>query len=286
MKLLGPLALTCTLVTAVEKVVDLGYSKYAGRVVGDGTTQWLGMRYAAPPLGNLRFRAPANPLSTRGVQDATKFGDICIAQSPGDWTNTPNPRFTVGEDCLFVNVFAPSHASTKSKLPVMFYVQGGGFESNSGANFNGSDLARIGDMVVVTINYRVGAWGWLNGEEVRRDGDTNNGIRDQIKALEWTRRNIARFGGDPEHVVLNGASAGAMSLVILMASPAARGRGLWKGVLGESAGLVQLDTDEQSQAKFGCLARTVGCKDTSGAAALKCLRGLNATALQTAACNR
>ncbi|KAK3201472.1 hypothetical protein GRF29_185g1017525 [Pseudopithomyces chartarum] len=129
MKLLGPLALTCTLVTAVEKVVDLGYSKYAGRVVGDGTTQWLGMRYAAPPLGNLRFRAPANPLSTRGVQDATKFGDICIAQSPGDWTNTPNPRFTVGEDCLFVNVFAPSHASTKSKLPVMFYVQGGGFES-------------------------------------------------------------------------------------------------------------------------------------------------------------
>ena len=285
MKVLATLALGTSLVAAVERVVDLGYSKYAGRVVGDGTTQWLGMRYAAPPLGDLRFRAPADPHATRGVQDASKFGNICIAQSPDDWTNKPTTRFTVGEDCLFVNVFAPSGAREKSKLPVMFYVQGGAFASNSGANFNGSDLARKGDMVVVTINYRVGSWGWLNGEEVRSDGDANNGIRDQIKALEWTRRNIKKFGGDPDHVVLNGASAGAMSLAILMATPAIKDKKkMFKGVFAESAGVIQLDTKEVVQNKFACLAKAVGCESTSGPEALKCLRSVNGTALQTASC--
>src|SRR5262245_37833253 len=104
----------------------------------------------------------------------------------------PNPRFTPGEDCLYLNVFAPSNATAGAKLPVMFFIQGGGFGSNSNANYNGSDLAREGNMIVVSINYRVGAYGFLQSKEVNEDdrADTNAGIRDQIKALEWVKEHI------------------------------------------------------------------------------------------------
>lgn len=106
----------------------------------------------------------------------------------------PNKRFTVGEDCLFLNVFAPSAATTESSLPVLFFIQGGGFGSNSNANFNGSDLAREGDMVVVSINYRVGAFGFLQSQEVLDGGSLNNGIKDMVKALEWVKNNIRSVG--------------------------------------------------------------------------------------------
>ncbi|KAK7180473.1 carboxylesterase [Paraphaeosphaeria sporulosa] len=271
------------LASKVERVVDLGYAKYKGRSVGDGTTQWLGMRYAAPPLGELRFRAPVDPLPSKPntIQDASKFGNICLAQSPDDWTYKPTKRFTVGEDCLFVNVFAPE--GKKKGLPVMFFIQGGGFTSNSNANANGSDLARIGDMVVVSINYRVGPYGFLMGDEVvNGGGSTNNGIRDQLKALEWTKKHVSKFGGDPNHIILNGASAGATSIVILMGSPSVKGRKLFKGVIAESTALVQLKTLEEGQVQYDCLAKAAGC---SGNSSLECLRKANTTALLTKACN-
>lgn len=177
------------------------------------------MRYAAPPLGELRFAAPQDPLPTEGVLDATKvrsqshmqkarrcggwlgawradvdgqFGNICLAKNPEDWSMKPNPRFTPGEDCLFLNVFAPSGAQEGGKLPVMFFIQGGGFGSNSNANYNASDLAREGNMVVVSINYRVGPYGFLQAKEVMEEGSLNNGIQDQIKALEWVRDYIEK----------------------------------------------------------------------------------------------
>lgn len=283
MKVLAALATGCSIAGAVERVVDLGYAEYSGRIVGDGTTQWLGMRYAAPPLADLRFRAPVDPPTAEGVQDASKFGNICIAQSPDDWTNKPSKRFVVGEDCLFVNVFAPSNATQRSKLPVMFFIQGGGFTSNSNANYNGSDLARIGDMIVVSINYRVGPYGFLGGDGIKTE-DKNNGIRDMIKALEWAHQHVEKFGGNPEHIVLNGDSAGAIAIVMLMASPAIKDRELFKGTITESAGVFNLRSNDLAQTQFECLAKATGCAGTSNVTTLECLRGVNATALQTTNC--
>ena len=142
-----PLLLVVALCTAASPthanpLVDLGYAKYAGHQLSNTSTQWLGMRYAAPPLGALRFRPPVDPPITRRVQDASKFGNICLAQSPGDWTNEPNPRVEVGEDCLFVNVFAPAERGQRGRgRKVLFFVQGGGFVSNSNANFNGAYIS-------------------------------------------------------------------------------------------------------------------------------------------------
>lgn len=120
-----------------------------------------------------------------------QFGSICLGQSPTDWTNKPTTRFTISEDCLYINVFAPSNATKHSKLPVMYFVQGGGFTSNSNANFNGSDLAREGNMIVVNLNYRVGPYGFLWGEEVEEGvGKGNAGIRDVVMGLEWVRDQI------------------------------------------------------------------------------------------------
>ncbi|KAF2658155.1 carboxylesterase [Lophiostoma macrostomum CBS 122681] len=285
---------------AVAPLVDLGYAKYSGRVVGDGTTQWLGIRYAAPPLGRLRFTAPQRPLNTSGIQDATKFGPICLPCSPTDWTMKPSTHFTVDEDCLYVNVFAPSNASSSSPslLPVMFFIQGGGFGSNSNANYNGSDLARKGNMIVVSMNYRVGPFGFLQSEELDKEGGLNAGIRDQILALEWVRENVGKFGGNASHVVLNGDSAGAMSLVILMTSPIiiATQPPLFIGAISESVFETSLTTLAQGSQKYACLLSATSCRNTTTTTipeslasisrsistdSLSCLRTLNATALQT-----
>ncbi|KAJ4289226.1 hypothetical protein N0V90_011568 [Kalmusia sp. IMI 367209] len=167
----------------------------------------------------------------------------------------------------------------------MFFIQGGGFTSNSNANYNGSDLARVGNMIVVSINYRVGPYGYLLGKEViEGDGSTNNGARDQIKALEWTKAHIEKFGGDPEHIVLNGDSAGAMSIVILMASPAIKGKDLFRGVIAESTAVIPLKTLEQSQVQYDCLAKATACSNTTNSLSLDCLRKVNASSLQTTTC--
>lgn len=102
-----------------------------------------------------------------------------------------NKRFNVSEDCLFANVFAPSNATAQSKLPVLYFIQGGGFQSNSNANFNGSQLAAFGGIVVVQINYRVGPFGFLQSREVMNNGSLNNGLKDQIQGLKWVKQNIA-----------------------------------------------------------------------------------------------
>jgi carboxylesterase type B len=109
----------------------------------------------------------------------------------------PNDRFTAGEDCLFVNIFAPSNATTESKLPVMYFVQGGGFQSNSNANFNGGDLATFGNMVVVQVNYRVGPFGFLQSQEVQATGSLNNGLKDLIQGLNWLKQNVAMVSSVP-----------------------------------------------------------------------------------------
>ncbi|PSN71320.1 alpha/beta-hydrolase [Corynespora cassiicola Philippines] len=271
---------------AVPPLVSLPYARYRGLALDDGTTQWLGMRYAAPPLGALRFARPAPPPKTHGVQDAKVFGNICLSQSPDDWTNEPSDRIEPGEDCLFVNVFAPSGAPRARKgkrgLPVMLFIQGGGFVSNSNANYHGRELAARG-IVVVSFNYRVGPFGFLGGDEEGEGRDANAGLWDQIAVMEWVRDHVGEFGGNPKHVVLNGVSAGAASIIYHLTSPLLYDTPLFIGAILESTvPAVPLRTLEQGRPGYDCLVAATGCTNTPSP--LTCLRAANASALQTRTC--
>ncbi|KAK8013100.1 carboxylesterase [Apiospora marii] len=269
------------LAAAVDPLVDIQYTKLQGTALGNGATQWLGVRYAASPTGALRFAAPVDPPASPpgDVIDATQFRPICLPRSASDFTMQPNKRFTVAEDCLYLNIFAPSNATGR---PVLYFVQGGGFQSNSNANFNGSDLAVFGDIIVVQINYRVGPFGFAQSKEVQAGGSLNNGLKDMIQGLKWTKQYIAQFGGDPDQVIAGGDSAGATAVAMLLPAFADKDPGLFKGIILESASVATLRTLEQGQEQYDCLTNATGCSTTADS--LACLRGLNASALQTEQC--
>ena len=161
----------------ITSTVDLGYAKYEGLSLDAGVNQWLGIQFGKPPVGDLRWRAPQEPDVNRTVQQATEFKPTCL----GYWASELSP--TVNEDCLYLDVFAPSNATTESNLPVWFFIQGGGYAGDLDENFNFTEvIERSGyGMVAVQINYRVGAFGFLASEKVREDGDLNVGLLDQRK---------------------------------------------------------------------------------------------------------
>ena len=183
-----------------------------------------GIPYAAPPVGDLRWRAPQPAAKWSGVRDASKLGHNCMQHQPYDDIDP----FTAGvsEDCLYLNVWTASLAP-KAKRPVLVWIHGGGFWAGFGGEerHNGAPLAKKG-AVVVTLNYRLGAFGFLADPALAsspRDPIGNFGLLDQIAALKWVKRNIARFGGDPNRVTIFGESAGGMSVGSLIASPLAKG---------------------------------------------------------------
>ncbi len=203
----------------------------AGVQVGNSCA-YKGIPYAAAPVGTLRWRPPAPVVPWSGVRSAASFGNIC-PQLQGT-TAVGN------EDCLNLNVYAPNDAAG---LPVVFFIHGGGHRSQSnraegGTSLDGTYLAEHGRVVVVTINYRLGALGWLAHMSLDAESATgtsgNYGILDEIAALQWVQRNIAAFGGDPSNVMLTGHSAGAGDTGVLLASPMARG--LFSSVLSDGSG--------------------------------------------------
>lgn len=166
-----------------NKLVNLGYAQYQGQTLANGVNQWLGLRFAAPVTGTRRFAAPQLPLQETVVQDATKQGAICVSANNQEGLQFDSERQPMAEDCLFAAVYAPANATETSNLPIMFFIQGGGFNSNSNANFNGTGLVESSgmNMIVVQINYRVGILGFIGGTLV--DADTkgavpNNGFND------------------------------------------------------------------------------------------------------------
>jgi acetylcholinesterase len=167
--------------------VALDYATYQGlRDPVSGVDQYLGMRYAAAPLGDLRFRAPVDPVKTHGVQNVIEYQPFCV----GVGLQVGNG---LAEDCLFVNVFTPSAATPESNLPVWFYIPGGGYAWQSNNNYNGSDIVQSSghNVVLVNFNYRIGALGFLSSENVIRDGgDLNVGLLDQRQALKWVQKYI------------------------------------------------------------------------------------------------
>ncbi|KAF2036738.1 alpha/beta-hydrolase [Setomelanomma holmii] len=268
---------------AVDTLVDIGYAQYQGAVIDAdlGVSAWKGIQYAAPPVGELRFAAPQDPVVT-GLIDATKYGATCPPSRPDDWTiSGPNDRFHIAEDCLYLSVHAPTGARVDSKLPVVVFFQGGGFLSQSSANWIPTEIVADGQVVFVQFSYRVGLYGFLSSAEVRTGGgDVNAGLRDQIKVLEWVQDHIATFGGDPDQVVLDGVSAGGSSVALMMA--ANTGKKLFAGGIMESGGWVTMRNAEQGQKQYDCLIQDKGCDGASDS--LACLRALNESAIRSTNC--
>ena len=209
----------------------------AGRLEGvrdHGVSVFRGTPYAAPPLGDLRWRAPQPATAWTGTRDVTRFAPACMQSGVSMPGETPP---AVSEDCLYVNVWTPG---TTGKRPVMVWIHGGGFTNGSAAMplYWGDALAKRG-IVVVTLAYRLGALGFLAHPGLKAEGgDTGNyGLMDQVAALHWVRDNIAAFGGDPDRVTIAGQSAGAMSVSLLMATPQARG--LFRGAIAQSGGMFE-----------------------------------------------
>lgn len=263
------------------KTVELSYGTYSGTRLSNGISQWLGIPFAAPPVGNLRFAPPADPPAQSKRQIADKQGPLCIATAP-DSSHTGIPA-SQSEDCLYLSVFAPTSATSGSKLPVFFFIQGGGFNADANPNLNGTGLIQASgnNIVVVTSNYRVGPYGFLASSASGSGNPTaNNGLRDQAKALEWVQNHIADFGGDPDHVVLGGDSAGGASVMLHLTAHGGRNDHLFHAAAAESMSFGPIFTASESQYQYDNLAQAVGCKDSDPAKSLRCLRGKDVTEIQ------
>lgn len=191
--------------------VDAGWLR--GSVDGDHVT-YSGIPYAAPPVGERRWQPPVRPRPWQGVRDAT---------APSPYCPQLIRRVAVGqEDCLYLDVTVPTGVEPGERLPVLVWLYGGSFTTGGASEFDGTELATAGEVVVVTVNYRLGALGFLSAPALDSAGG-NYGLMDQAEALRWVRRNAARFGGDPGNVTLAGQSAGARAVCAHLASPGSRG---------------------------------------------------------------
>jgi para-nitrobenzyl esterase len=196
----------------------------------DGLTVYRGIPFAAPPVGDLRWRAPQPPEKWEGVRQATKF-----APGPIQGGNPPSGK---SEDCLYLNIWTPAK-SAGDRIPVLVWIYGGGFGAGatSEKNYSGENLAKKG-VVLVSIAYRVGQLGFLAHPELSRESPNhvsgNYGLMDMISGLQWVKKNIAAFGGDPTKVTIFGESAGGIAVSMLCASPLAKG--LFQGAISQSGG--------------------------------------------------
>jgi para-nitrobenzyl esterase len=268
----------CLLACAAQAQVTDPVQVTGGWIVGsaaDGMNTFLGVPFAAPPVGRLRWRAPQPVVPWQGDRPARAYAPACAQTA--EWL--PNPK---SEDCLYLNVWAPAQAQ---KLPVIVWIHGGGFYGGTGAQpgYDGANLARRG-VVVVTINYRLGIFGFFAHPELTAESPDNasgnQGMEDQVAALRWVKENIARFGGDPERVTIMGESAGGESVAILVASPLAKG--LFQRAISQS-GNDGLPIDPSENALFDRKAaegQGVAFTKAVGAQTLADLRALPVAALQ------
>jgi para-nitrobenzyl esterase len=221
--------------------VKTAQGKVHGKTINNGKVRaFLGIPYATPPMGNLRWKSPQPAVKWKHTLDATHYGARCmqgrvfadmIFQDSGE-----------SEDCLYLNVFAPANTDGSSKLPVMFWIHGGGYSAGSASEprHNG-DFLPLKGVVLVTINYRLGVFGFLAMADLAKEtgGATGNyGLMDMVAALQWVHGNIAKFGGDPANVTIFGESAGSFAVSTLMA--AAPAQGLFEKAIGESGGALSL----------------------------------------------
>jgi carboxylesterase type B len=261
------------LIAATDKGLVEG--KYA-----EGADQFLGMPYAAPPTGALRWQAPQPAPRWHGIRQATSYGGTCAQLASGNGPRVDN------EDCLYLNVFTPPGSVTSGRdrghsgLPVLVMIHGGGLTSGSGNQHDGSLIVTTDHIVVVSLNYRLGPFGFLDIPGLGTTASTANGnygLLDQEAALRWVHRNIAAFGGDPAKVTIDGESAGGWSVCALLASPPARG--LFRGAIMQS-GSCTSQSVASAQAADLAYAKLAGCPDQ--ATVVACLRALPEATLLSA----
>ncbi|KAJ7692101.1 Alpha/Beta hydrolase protein [Mycena rosella] len=259
-------------------IIDLGYARYQGAVdTAKNITNFLGIRYAAAPLGDLRFRAPQPPANVTGVQQATTEPNECFQATSGQSATNPlrsrADEIIDTEDCLFLNVHYPSNAAGTpvGNLPTIVWIHGGGYLAGSASAFNGEDLIRQSNrgIVAVIIQYRLGVFGFLPGAEVKKNGALNAGLR-KFSA-------ISKFGGDPSKVTIWGESAGAGSVLQhVVANNGQTEPQLFRAAITSSTFL-------PSQYQFNDRIPEVGC--TAASDAMACLRAADAATLETANTN-
>jgi len=270
---------------ALPPSVPTASGPVSGIASTDGTVvAFKGIPYAAPPVGERRWRAPAAPAPWSAVRKADQYSASCmqhVVEERKPWTHEFMAHNDISEDCLYLNVWTPAQGAG-DKLPVYFWIYGGGYVEGSTAvpAYDGENLARRG-VVVVTINYRLGVFGFLAHPELTREAghSGNYGSLDQLAALQWVQKNIAGFGGDPGKVTISGQSAGSNGVHNLVASPLARG--LFQRAVAESgsgyvpnAASKSLSAAEEDGVKFAA---------AKGAKSLKELRALPAQALMPSA---
>lgn len=256
---------TCPADTAPKVATDKG--DVLGQVV-DGVRQYLGIPYAAPPVGDLRWAPPQPAASWDQPLDATAFGSSCPQ------VDSVISAESIDEDCLFLNVYVPDDVGENARLPVMVWIHGGGLNQGAASDYNMSNLALNGKVVAVSINYRLGVYAYYALPELLvEDPAVNFGLQDHQAALRWVQTNIAAFNGDPDHVALFGESGGARAVCLHMVSP--QSAGLFHSAIMES-GTCKLynDADLESQvAASEALAEHLGCADEADR--LACMRQIS-----------
>jgi para-nitrobenzyl esterase len=236
---------------------------------GPGGDAFLGLPYAAPPTGNLRWRPPQPSAHWPGVRDATSFAPSCPQNPSG---NPFLPPGLMSEDCLYLNVYTSAPRSDKGGRPVLVWIHGGGLTQDGARNYDPTKLAADG-AVVVTINYRLGALGFLAHPALaaRPGGPAGNyGLMDQQAALRWVQANIAHFGGSPHNVTIAGESAGGLSVLAQMVSPGSRGL-FQKAIIQSGAFALNQQPLATAETAGEAFAAKAGCPDQTAA----CLRKLS-----------
>ncbi|KAH6918005.1 carotenoid ester lipase [Coprinopsis sp. MPI-PUGE-AT-0042] len=258
-----------------------------------GVDKFLGIPFAQPPTGNRRFRLPEPIAGYSGTYDASQYGNACPNQKANDpqlpsisglaldtiafldqliYTQDPGKQ---DEDCLTLNVVKPSDITADSKLPVLVWIYGGGFETGTTSMYDGSPVVAhsqaLGQPVIfVSMNYRLNAFGFIAGKEVRDAGVANLGLHDQREALRWVQKNIAAFGGDPSKVTIWGESAGAMSVALHMLANGGKTDGLFRGGFMQSGAVLPVGPLENGQEYYDYIVENTGCSGHSDT--LQCLR--------------
>ncbi|KAJ6468134.1 Alpha/Beta hydrolase protein [Mycena vitilis] len=272
------------LISPLGPVVDLGYAAYAGNTTSptgleNGPVTFFGnIRYAEPPLGKLRFRAPIQldeGTMTSQVLDARDWGPPCVQR--------PAVVGVGSEDCLTLDVWKPTNASSGDALPVAVYIHGGGFSDGSPQGFPLYDWVaqHPGGLIGVSITYRLNLLGFLGGPVVAADGDENAGLLDQRAGLEWVQRHISKFGGDPNDVSIYGESAGGASVVMQVAAYGGSKPVPFKRATAQSIGFGPTTTADQTTALFQSAAGFIGCP-ASGSDAMPCFRNASLGAIVSA----
>jgi para-nitrobenzyl esterase len=245
--------------------------------VANGVTRFLGIPYAEPPVGDLRWQPPKDRAPWTNVRNATEFAPICaFVTTLGVFSGPPNNN----EDCLYLNVFTPD-LNPSARLPVIVWVHGGGNVDGETPGYDGSKLASDGKTVVVTMEYRLNLMGFLAHPALDNEGHPfgNYGILDQQAVLKWVARNIASFGGDKDNVTVGGQSAGAVDTGVHMVSPLAAGL-FHRGICQSFCSAFALPTRTAAEATGVAFAEAAGCGSGTGPDVARCLRNLPAAKIE------